>query len=735
MQPPENALSTIHYSPLTTPSGEPPRTQISLAEIRVVIRKRKWVIVTCLAVMLALATAYCIKAPRRYEATVRVVVNPDSSNPLGIAMGDAMNPFMDSSLMQETQVKIMQSDTVAWDVIRQLRLDQRKEFASEKPVLQSDSLDMVSAERRFELLELFHRRLKVASVPKTALVELHYRSKDPKLAADIVNATASAYLERNFRAHYNANMQVSDWLTKQLDDLKKKVESSQQRVVDFQKQNGIIGTDETHNIVISQLDEMNKQLAGAQAERIVREARYRQALSDDPEVVAEIAPSATLQLLRSQQLDLKDQYAQLSETYGKNYPRLEQLRAQLLQTESAVQKEVVNTRRRLEAEYQAATKGEKLATDEVEIIKQQAYKLNEAGIQYLILKREGDASRDLYEDLMKKLNEAGIIAGLNSTNVNVVDGAEIPVLPAEPMVGLSLLIALALGSVGGVGLAFVLESLDTTISSSQQAESLAKMPVLSVVPHILLRGRNGTRPLEKFERDKPLALVRPQSTFTEAFRALRTALLLSTPGSAPKVLLVTSSVPMEGKTTTAINLAVVLAQSKLRVLLVDADMRNSAVHDRLGIVRSDGLSRCLTGESNFADVVIPLPELPNLHFLSAGLPPPSPAELLGSDQMRLLIERWRKEYDHVVLDTPPVMGLTDAVVLATMCDAVLMVVRCSRTGRQTLRRAREILARVNARMVGIVVNDLRIDSPEGYDYYGYGYGYYGDKTPKDQDRV
>ena len=469
---------------------------------------------------------------------------------------------------------------------------------------------------------------------------------------------------------------------------------------------------------------MNKQLAGAQAERIVREARYRQALSDDPEVIAQIAPSTKLQLLQGQQADLKNQYAELSASYGTSYPRVEQVRAQLAQVESALQKELVNTRQGLQAQYEAASKGEKLATGEVEGIKQEAYKLNDAGVQFMILNREATASRDLYEDLMKKLNEAGIIAGLKSTNVNVVDPAEVPVIPAEPLVGLTMLIAALLGTTAGVGSAFLIERLDTTISSPEQAELLTGMPMLSAIPHIFLHGRNGTRPLAQSEMHKPLSLVRPQSAFAESFRALRTTLLLSAPGSAPKVLVITSAVPGEGKTTTAINLAVALAQSTKRVLLVEADMRKPGLLELLSLGKKDGLSECLTGAAEFTNAVASIPELPDLDVLSAGQRPPAPAELLGSDQMRGLIAQWRAEYDHVILDTPPIMGLTDAVVLASMSDAVVLVVRYGRTSRQTLCRARDLLTRVNAHTIGVVVNDLKLNSSEHYNYYGY----YADKA-------
>jgi succinoglycan biosynthesis transport protein ExoP len=246
----ENSLIPIrNNSPLTVEGGWQ-RSDISLVEIWTIIRKRKWVIAGCLGVSLTLAAVYCIKSPRRYEATARVVVNPDTVNPLGMA-GDEANRVADPALMQETQVRIMQSDTVAWDVIRQLRLDKNPNFLPAKSGEQAESPEDISPARRFVLMTEFHRRLTVTSVPKTALVELRFRSRNPKLAADIVTATANAYLERNFRTHFNANMQVSDWLSKELDDLRKKVESSQQEFVDFQRKNGIIGTDETHNIVIS----------------------------------------------------------------------------------------------------------------------------------------------------------------------------------------------------------------------------------------------------------------------------------------------------------------------------------------------------------------------------------------------------------------------------------------------------------------------------------------------------
>lgn len=724
---------------LTAESGLQ-RSEISLAEIWAVIRKRQFVIMCCLVVTMSLAIAYCVMAPRRYEATTRVVINPENSNLLGVATGEMMNPFGDPSLMQETQVRIMQSDAVAWDVIRQLRLDRNPEFAATKPGEQAEPIEAISPVHRFRVLARFHKQLRVATIPKTAIVELSFRSKDPKLAAEIVNTLANVYLERNFRTRYNATMQASDWLSKQLDDLKANAQSKQQQFADFQKKSGIIGMDDSngpsgtsmgpHSIIVSQLEEQNQQLVNAQSERIVREARYREALSGDPAVIAETAPTATLQALQAEQADLKNQYAQLSAQYGNAYPRVVQMRTQLAQVEAAIQTEATNVRRRIEAEYRSAATAEKMAAGEVEGTKQEAYKMNETGVQYMILKRDLEASRDLYEDLLKKLKEAGITAGLKSTNIDVVDPGAIPVAPVEPRVPLNLLLAFMLGLTGGVGLAFLLENLDTTITSPEQAEMMACTPVLCVVPRIQTNGRHSRNPLAESNRNRPLSLVLPISPFAESFRTLRTALLLSAAGKPPKVLVITSAVPGEGKTTTAINFAVALAQNGRRVLLVDADMRSGGLQEQLLLDDSNGLSRCLAGMGDQQPAAISTAELPSLFIVAAGKRPPAPAELLGSDQMRNLLDKWREEYDHIVLDTPPVLMVSDAAILASMADGILLVVRYGKTGRQATLRTMSMLARGTTRVIGIVFNGLGVKSLAYSTYYGFdgaAYSNYFDK--------
>jgi polysaccharide biosynthesis transport protein len=728
---PTNSALVANRVPMLTVPTPDLQDVITLHEIWRVLRKRRLLVLGCLVGMVLLAAGVSMLLPRRYEAVARVVVNPQDSNALGLSPMDALSGNgLSNDIVQQTQVRVLQSNPVAWDVIKQLRLDQRRDFAGKLVSAPGEAAEQIPAPRRVLLLSAFGAGLRVQAVPKTELIEVRFRALDPKLAASVANAVTSAYIERTFRTRYEATVQASDWLSKQLDDLKKNVESSQQRFTEYQKKSGIIGTDETHNIFIVQLEELNKQMAGAKGERILREARYRVAVSGNPELIADVAPTSTLAILRAQQADLKNQYAQLSAKYGSAYPRVEQVSTQLNQVEGSITTQVTEIRDKFQNEYRAALETELGLNTELEKQKQQAYKMNDAGIEFAILKRDFESSRDLYEDLMKKLKESGIVAGLHSTNVDVIDPAEVPTKPAEPRVMLNIAVGLMLGMFGGIGLAFLLENLDTTIRAPEYGEILVNLPVLGVVPHLNLNGTKGHKPLSKAEQELPFLMSRPNSQFAEAFRALRTTLLLSSPGSPPKVIIVSSAAPGEGKTTVSVNCALAFAQKGAKVLLVDADLRRSGAQGRLRMQGELGLSSCLSGGRESAEFIKDLPGGMGLAVLPAGQKPPNPVELLDSDRMRTLLEQWREEYEHIIIDTPPLVGLSDALALSPFADAVLLVARSGRTSQQSLRRARDILNRVHARTVGVLINDLDIDSGDYYNYYGYYGSDYGEYYPE-----
>jgi succinoglycan biosynthesis transport protein ExoP len=304
-----------------------------------------------------------------------------------------------------------------------------------------------------------------------------------------------------------------------------------------------------------------------------------------------------------------------------------------------------------------------------------------------------------------------------------VDRARVPTSPAEPNIPRNLSFALALGLTTGIGLAFLLEGIDNTVRTPEQAQVISGLPSLGMIPLGLKNGAESTRKkLSVTSSKEAVELVtqaRPQSQMAESYRALRTSLLLTSLGAPPKVILVTSALPQEGKTTTSINCAIVLAQKGTRVLLIDADLRRPGIHKTLGMGPRNGLSNVLTGSATLSQAVVRSGLLPTLFVLPAGTPPPNPAELLASSNMKDVLAELREQYDHIVVDTPPTLSVTDAVIMSTRADAVVLVIRSGQTTKQALRRARDILLQVNAKISGVLLNAVDLRSPDYYYYYEY----------------
>jgi capsular exopolysaccharide synthesis family protein len=643
----------------------------------------------------------------------------------------------------DTEVRILQSDLLALQVIRQLNLDKRPEFGGhfdpKQPNLAADPLQTDST-RTSALLSGFGAKLHVTLIPNTRIMEIHFTSTDPQLAASVVNTLADTYVEQNFKTKFESTMRASDWLSKRLVDLQMTVETSQEKLVRYQKEHEILGTDEKTNIITEKLDELNKEMTAAEFDRMQKEAVYRQTQSNDPDVVAAAiisdttgsgasATSTLLDRLRGQQADLRIQVADLSTQLGPSYPKVAQLNSQLREIDHQLQSETNKAVDHLKGQYQSALQRENMLRSSFEKQKQEANKLNESAIEYSILKRDLDSNRTLYEGLLEKLKEAGVTAGLRSNNFNIIKAARVPTFPSEPNIPRNLMFALVLGAISGIGLAFVLENMDNTVRTPEQAQAISALPSLGMIPLGSKSGNNGptgkrlalTASKEVVET---VTQIRPQSQMAESYRALRTSLLLSNLGAPPKVIMVTSARPQEGKTTTSINTAIVLAQKGVRVLLMDADLRRPSIHKTLGMGPRSGLSNVLTGSATLQQTITISPVLPNLFIMPAGTPPPNPAELLASSNMRGLVNELRKQFDHIVIDTPPTLSVTDAVVLSPRADATILVIRSGQTTKQALRRARDILMQVNAHVAGVLLNAVDLTSPDYYYYYEY-QGKYG----------
>lgn len=747
-QPPQ--LRTIQV-PIQGPAAA--EQDISFAQLFRTVRKRKFTV--WIAVIAATAMGWGVSAlmTPKYEAAGMIEVNKEASDMIGDAMSSMIEDSgaadsLDYNITLQTHAKALQSDTLVFQVANQLDLEKRKEFRIEPSWLDrmtgsAMTPQQIAAEyqkpldespiRRALLSKAFEKNLTIKTVPGTRLIEVHFLNPDPELATGIVNKLVSDYIEEYFRTRYAATAQASEWLSKELSDLKKDVETGEQKLVEAQKKAGLLGTeDDVQSLALVKLEALDKQLTDAEENRILAETVNHIVKTGNPELISMAAgtggllpggpgspsPLSLVQTLRAQQAQLKTQYAQAATKYGAAFPALVQLRNQIADLDTSIQAELSRLTERSDNDFKVAKQTEDKLRDSFDSEKAVADKLNDAAIQYTIQKHEVEVNRGLYETLLTKLKSAGILSGLQSTNLVVIDPARTTPSPARPIYPLNLGIGFGVGLLGGLALALIREGADNTIRTPEQVEEIASLPTLSVVPEF---GSNRLLPSVRTKGTNILAVDYPGSAAAEAYRLLRTSVLLSQIDSPPRVIIVTSALPKDGKSTTSINTAVTLAQQGCKVLLVDADLRRPKVRAGLGLKPSEGLTGVLVAGDTAEPAYQTHPDVPSLSILPAGSRPPNPAEMLGSTRMADLVKRWRQEFDFVVIDTPPVLAVSDPLILSQYADAIIFVVRYKQTTTQSLIRSRDLLQRANASISGIVVNRMNMNSPDHY----YSYGYYG----------
>ena len=703
-----------------------------------ILIKRKWTVVTTLILMVVLVTIFSLRMTKLYRAAGRIALTNETAGVFKDTPGSNGNDESEISSI-ETQVKIIQSESLALQVAHKLQLERRPEFGGQKTdagMNVTDSRNLNTANES-AYIGFLRGSLEVETIPNTKMIEIRYINPDPKFSAAVVNAYINAYVEQNIKTKFDSTMQAADWLSKQLADLQIKVEGSQQKLVEYERAHEIVGTDEKKNVVMSKLDQVNSELTIAENDRIQKQALYTYAKSGNAEMLAAVVQNPLAQKLREQEADLKSQYAQLSAQFGPQYPKVIEINTRMLQVQKLIDSEVQKSIGRLQTDYLASQKREEMLRDAFNKQKQEANTLSQDSIQYSILKRDADSNRNIYEGLLQKLKEAGIEAGLRSSNIRIVDYARAPGAPYKPDVPRNMWLAILIGLTGGIALAFAVEAMDNTVRTVEQAESISQVPSLGMIPLATAASeqtaygrkflnKGGNKPsTAALSLNDPVAHARPKSQIAETYRAVRTSILLSSMGRPPKTILVTSALPQEGKSVTSVNTAIVLAQQGSRVLIIDADLRRPTIHKHFRVPVVGGLSRVLTGTADIDKAIVPWPKLPQLHVLPAGPHPPHPAELLSSQAMRDLLEKLKERYDHILIDTPPVLSVTDAVLLSVQVDSVLLVLRSGRTTKMALRRACDLLFQVSARLTGVIVNGVDLRSPDYYYYYYSGSKYYG----------
>ncbi len=770
-------LPTYYYPPpesLGYLRDQEEEDQINLLDYWRVLVKRRWTILTFAFVVVAITAIATWKADPVYRATIKIQIDPEQSNLLPFKeTAEIGSNYAQSQEYLQTQFKVLESQTLAERVIGVLNLAKHPEFAQViKPAVRSktsqwlhdlldfgkkaqvpDDPDSIESQKLTQLVKFFGKGLITSPIRNSRLVDVSFQSHDPKLAADIVNTLASEYIQMNFETKFSSTTTASEFLAKQLVDLKAKVERSEEDLVRFSQQHDIYEISDKENVILQKLSDLNTTLTAAQADRIHKESMWKIVQQTDRGSFPDLLRNKLIEDLEANLATLKVQEAKLSAAFRPGWPELDQVTGQVKEAEAQLEAERKKAIKNSETEYRTAVKREELLTEALAAQKVEATGFNQNSIQYNIIKRQVDTDKQLYDGLLQRMKEAGVSAGLKSNNIHIVDPAKPQRTPYKPNKLLNLALALAVGLVLGVGLAFFVEHLDSSIKTPDDIDRFIKLPSLGVIPaaaSLLPSARrkllaaaasgNGAKAGSTRGSVELITYHDTKSLLSEAYRNLRTSVLLSSgTGRPPKMLLVTSSQAGEGKTTTAVNIAVTLSQTGEKVILLDCDMRNPRVHRILGLENAGGMSTFLSGNSDLSSM-IQQSEIPNLFAVSAGRIPPNPAELLGSPRMKQGLALLDEYFDHVVIDSPPVLSVTDARIISSLVDGVVLVIKGGETPKEAVQRTKRLLHEVHAHVIGTLLNNVDVRSADYYYYskyyhYGYGkrYGYgYGVSNQKDE---
>jgi polysaccharide biosynthesis transport protein len=698
----------------------------SLTDALATLRSRIWLLILGTILGISYGTYKAETQPKIFTAYGIIEVHNGASNEY--KLNADYDFFGDSQTKMNTEVRILESDSLLTRVAREMNLANNPDFFGVKGPI-NNSLDDPSIHAG--VIGTLQGNLHISLVPKTEMIQIGYSSPSPQLAADIVNKVIYLYTQLTYELPVESQKRVADFLLPQLDDLKRDVESSQEQMMELQRRLGVLGYDSTHNQLTDSLESLLGASTAAKLKRIDAESSYVMLKSMDPMTMAgfiELTPGTApgqLGALRGQILSLQAEYAQMTAPngLGPNHPRVKALTAQIEELKSQLATEQNRLVLQAKESYLAAQAVENQTQAELEARKADSYKQRDDLVEYTLRQREFEQNRTLYEGLQSRLRTAAVQAGLESVEVDEVDKALPPVAPTLQPKSTIVLSTTLLFLVISIVLAFILDSLDTNLSNIAEIESVMDLPSLAIIPKGKRAPADQSNSLSVAQRNINV-LTQPKSQFSESFRSLRTALMLSRAGHTPKYILFTSATPSEGKTTIVSNLACVLAQRDAKILLIDADLRRPNVHHRFGLTGKVGLTTLLAGTSSLEESLQRVPEVPNLDILPSGPVPPFPTEMLSSDAMLSLLERVGNMYTHIVIDSPPILSVTDGVILSRVVDAVVLVIRHGKMNKNVIRRARDLLVRSGAPLAGIALNAVDMNSPEYYGYYGYsGYSY------------
>jgi succinoglycan biosynthesis transport protein ExoP len=703
---------------------EPAPTSIPLAHYWWILRRHGWKILAGIAFTVLSTLIVSLRLTPIYESTVTIDI--DRRMPIGVLGQDSMQSFNnDADQFLATQVKLIQSDSVLRPVVEKYHLREMEKDALEEPV--DNTATSLEA-------PVILKPLRVVRPPNTYILLVSYRSTHRQLAADVANEIALSYLAHTYRIRYKATAGLSDFMERQLEELKAQMEKSSMALSSFERELNVINPEEKTSILSARLLQLNTEYTNAQADRVRKEAAYS-SIKDNSLAAAQVSTQGeALKKLTENLNEAEQKFAEVETHYGINHPEYKKAQTRVNEVKSQIEGTRSSIGERVGIEYREAGNREAMLEKAVKETKAEFDRLNARSFEYQTLKREAESDKKLYEELVRKIKEAGINASFQNSSIRVADTARPGLRPVFPRTYLNVLIAFLLSTLIGLGAAVVADLMDTTVRDPEQVSRTLNTQVIGSLPAVK-NWKRGVTSLARPELEMTLAHRNGRNsndgtgTYEEAIRTLRNSILLTDFDRRLRSVLLTSASPSEGKSTVAAHLAATHAEQFHRTLLIDADLRRPSAHKFFHLSNRVGLSDVLLGEVAWRDVLVRPNDALDLHVLPAGPPTRRAADLVGRGLGKLL-EEVSQEFDFVILDAPPLLGFAEPLQMATAVDGVIIVTRAGQTSRKGVASVLSTLTRLRANVIGVVLNEVHRNISESYYYYGYYGRYYNHYNPK-----
>ncbi len=694
--------------------------EFNFAEIINILRRRKNIILYFFILSVVVIMGLTLMKAPVYEAKSTILIERESNVLLFKDLFSVETGRWDQKF--NSYVRMLHSRSLARRVVRRLKLD-----AGFPPNLPEREKEI----RISRLVGSLLSHLKVVPIENTRLVEIRYRDTDPRRAARVANAFVDEFIKFTVELKGESAKRASEYLTRQIEKLRKALAEKEKELQKYSQRKDIYYVTDKQNTVIQKFAQLNRAYTQAQINRVNLESKYRELLAKNFDQFPNVVKNPLIMSLKEEYSKLEAEYKQKSAIFKPDYPEMKSLRSRMEALKSRIEKETralgQEELKNARAKYLAALKTEQSLKKLVEEQKGQITAANKSGIYYSSLKIEIKNLRDLLAHLTKKQKESVLSAnleGMRTSNIKIVDRAEVPLYPASPNKKLNLLLSLFLGLFGGVLLALVVDATDTSVKDPEEAEKLFKLPVIGVAPDV--SSQNGEKAREASREGEY------SSTFQEMVKTITTSILLSSPQKPPGIIAITSSLPGEGKTTMAYNIAISMAGLGRKTLLLDGDMRRGSLHKIFKTPNGKGLSSVLAGRTS-SDEAIKTTDYPNLHLIPAGPYPPTPVELLSSDAMKALLDELAGRYEHIIIDTPPLIGISDPIILSRLAHKTILVIWAGKTSRRDVMNSLSILKKNGVVPLGLILNRMGFKG-SGYKKYGYQYYDYGGYSPSHSSR-